>query len=91
MDVTRRSFLTSGALAAAAYANKVEAQAAAPTLKVGLVGCGGRASGWLGNRSRRKHQRRLRRFRSDARDCTEICGQRHDQSGQCYPLRVHAI
>ncbi len=45
MDVTRRSFLKSGTLTAAALAGTVDAKAAAPTLKVGLVGCGGRGTG----------------------------------------------
>jgi predicted dehydrogenase len=44
MDVTRRAFLKSGALAAAAF-SEAGAAASAPTLKVGLVGCGGRGTG----------------------------------------------
>ena len=45
MDVTRRTFLRSGTLAAAALAGNVDAKASEPTLKVGLVGCGGRGTG----------------------------------------------
>jgi myo-inositol 2-dehydrogenase / D-chiro-inositol 1-dehydrogenase len=45
MDVTRRSFLKSGTLAAAALAGNADAHAGAPPLKVGLVGCGGRGTG----------------------------------------------
>ena len=44
MDVTRRAFLKSGAMAAAAIA-QAGATPEAPPLKVGLVGCGGRGTG----------------------------------------------
>ena len=44
MDLTRRTFLKAGALAATAVA-QVGAAPAEPTLKVGLVGCGGRGTG----------------------------------------------
>jgi predicted dehydrogenase len=44
MDVTRRAFLKSGALAAAAVA-EAHARPADQPLKVGLVGCGGRGTG----------------------------------------------
>jgi predicted dehydrogenase len=44
MDVTRRTFLKSGALAAAAVA-EAHARPSDQPLKVGLVGCGGRGTG----------------------------------------------